>query len=50
MKTRMRLCLSMARYHLTTASLVSGDERTVAIEPARKQWAMYWAIKYGVKV
>ncbi len=49
MKTRMRLCLSMARYHLTTASLSVGEDKVKAIESARKQWAMYWAIKYGVQ-
>ena len=36
MKTRMRLCLSMARYHLTTASLTVGHENVKAIESARK--------------
>ena len=45
-RTRMVLAISMARYFLTTASLASGSEKVAAIESARRNLALYWAIRY----
>lgn len=45
-KTRMILAISMAKYFLTSASLASGSDKSAAILHARRQLALYWAIRY----
>jgi hypothetical protein len=45
-KTRMILAISMAKYFLTSASLASGSDKSAAILQARRQLALYWAIRY----
>ncbi len=45
-RTRMVIAISMARYFLTSASLASGSEKVAAIESARRNLALYWAIRY----
>lgn len=48
-RTRMVIAISMARYFLTTASLASGSDKSAAILQARRQLALYWAIRYELK-
>ncbi len=48
-KTRMILAISMAKYFLTSASLASGSDKSAAILQARRQLALYWAIRYELK-
>ncbi len=48
-RTRMVIAISMARYFLTTASLASGSEKVAAIESARRNLALYWAIRYELQ-
>lgn len=48
-RTRMVLAISMARYFLTSASLASGSEKSSAIESARRNLALYWAIRYELQ-